>query len=270
LYQLTIGAPDTNTLNVNLREVFKAQTGILSLDPFRVEFTVAGNIGSVDVNLPTIDTGSWPDGSTITLIVPPISDNTSSPLNGIVAGKGGTGRTGIKTDPGVNYGGAGGTAVKLNYNLNIINYGIIGGGGGGGGAGYITNSTWIYGAGGGGGAGISIGTGGPVGNFGGIGRNSSHRYGGEGSSYKVNTGSSYPGNATYPGGTYPGFVYVYDVYSPVYGGDSLYGASGGNLGQSGNSTTTSFGGAAGKAIDLNGYNANVTVMNEGVIHGISS
>jgi hypothetical protein len=86
-----------------------------------------GNIGSSSTGTAALDTGSWPAGSSITLIV----------NAGVgVAGCGGP----AGYDPGcpaygatrTSGGGAGGNAINLNYALSIQNNGIIGGGGTGG------------------------------------------------------------------------------------------------------------------------------------------
>jgi hypothetical protein len=92
-----------------------------------VTFTVAGNIGSADTGSPALYTGTWPAGVQITLILPPVTDTSASPANGMIVGKAGPG------GPGGVTGGFGGPAIVADYPITIINNGIIGGGGGGGG-----------------------------------------------------------------------------------------------------------------------------------------
>lgn len=180
-----------------------------------VEFTVAGNIGSSSTATAALDTGTWPAGSTIKLIVPAVSDGSNSPANGVIAGAGGNGGGSRQS------GFSGGNAMNLNYNLTINNNGIIGGGGGGGGVGTDIVIGNIRYAGGGGGAGISIGAGGS-GNASGV------------------AGTYLNGGA---GGNYSS--------GRALGGA---GGSLGNGGGTGfRSDGTFVGGAAGKCINLNGY-----------------
>lgn len=112
------------------------------ISPIDVTVTVPSGvtIGSNAANLPAFTINQFPDGSNITLI-----------NNGTIVGRGGDGGSG-----GWNYGewvyghnwgwfrifestsgSDGGTAIKTEYNIKIINNGIIGGGGGGGGGGGV-------------------------------------------------------------------------------------------------------------------------------------
>jgi len=219
--------------NLNLRSYYQQQTGDYSQIPVQVNFILqTGVIGSNNVSTPGVETGKWPSGSKITLF---ISAGTT------VAGKGGNG--GINTN-----GGAGGPAINLNYNLTIVNSGIIGGGGGGGG-GVGPNPLFnvpqnFYP--GGGGAGISAGSG-AAGNC--TSNSGTTTAGGNGCCQNV-----------------PPFI-----TTPACGG------KGGNLGVNGASgNKDSFlyksysGGAAGKAINLNGYSATVNNINTGVVYGAVS
>ena len=213
---VTIGTANTNTLNVNLYDAYVAIHGVPA-GARNVEFTVAGNIGSTSTGTAALDTGTWPAGSTIKLIVPAVSDASNSPANGMVAGAGGSGG-GDSGDNGV----SGGPAINLNCNLIINNNGIIGGGGGGAGDAELSTPT-VQRFCGGGGAGIITGAGG-------IG-------------YRNGTSGTYK-----TGGS---------GAAPLLPTPSYYGGTGGNLGSAGANGTSSYkrgtGGAAGKCINLNGY-----------------
>jgi hypothetical protein len=228
---VTIGTAGTNTNNVNLYDAYVAIYGVPA-GPRNAEFTVAGNIGSSSTSTAALDTGTWPAGSTIKLIVPAVSDGTNSPANGIVAGAGGSGANYAAT------GNPGGPAINLNYNLIINNNGVIGGGGGGGGWGRASTSSnfclncppWRYT--GSGGAGVSPGNPGSSTTFT-PGANGSYIAGGGQSSGCSGGGGS---TCSYNGA-----------------GGSL-GANGGNGYNSGyNANVSTAGGAAGKCINLNGY-----------------
>lgn len=89
-----------------------------------------------------IDTGTWPAGSTISLIV-----------SGNVYGGGGNGGAGSNSGAGLP-GAAGGDAVYVQYPITItVNSGgsIKGGGGGGGGGSYASGTGYLVGGDGGGG-----------------------------------------------------------------------------------------------------------------------
>lgn len=146
--------------------------------------------------------------------------------SGLILGKGGTGSVGN--------GGNGGPAIQLQANIRLNNLNIIGGGGGGGG-GIIDPGQEA--AGGGGGAGYIQGQG----------ANSYTTVGSE-----VGDGQ----DGTYTTGGAGGYL------GNVNAGD------GGNLGQDGQiseQVPPSLGGAAGKAIDLNGFT--ITYINTGTISG---
>ena len=233
---VTVGTANTNTLNVNLYDAYVAIYGVPAAAK-NVEFTVAGNIGSASTATAALDTGTWPAGSVITLIVPAVSDGSYSPANGIVAGAGGNG--GNISSTTLNQGSVfnatnGGAAINLSHDITIVNNGIIGGGGGGGAAArrgptYVPNDPYS----GGGGGGITVGLAGTC---------SGNNCGGAG----VTLGSS--GNYI-TGGT---------------GGSASGGqaGTGGTLGASGYSGsgfvgTSSTPGTAGKCINRNTYVPNM-------------
>lgn len=90
----------------------------------KVTFQVQGNLGGSAGNFgPSLDTGTWAAGVILRLIVPPVSDNTCNPSQGVVAGMGN----------GYCYFGAyratNAIVVRAGVNLIIENHGKIGGGG---------------------------------------------------------------------------------------------------------------------------------------------
>ena len=130
---LNIGAANTNSYNVNLRDQFQAVYPYIGT-AVNVEFTVLGNIGSTSTSTFALTTGSgWPTGSRIKLILPGISGgDASNPANGVIAGKGGQGQ--IENPPCCdcyycNNVPIGGPAIELLTDLDIVNNGIIGSGG---------------------------------------------------------------------------------------------------------------------------------------------
>ena len=100
---------------VNLRTRYESVFGGAPTASTSVKFIVYGGvvIGSSTNANPAIDTGSWPAGAVVELQI-----NSG----GYVVGRGGN----------VNPHTDGGDAIELNYDLTLINNGIIGGGGGGG------------------------------------------------------------------------------------------------------------------------------------------
>lgn len=173
---------------------------------------------------PALTTGTcWPAGSTVTLI-----------NNGSIYGKGGNGGAAMIAYV-ANPGGAGGPALNLSFNLTIDNTnGIIFGGGGGGGAGgHGTNRGITNGCGGGGGGGQSGFT-----SNGGSGCSGS---GSGGSGSIVGPGAG--GNRNYCHGN--------------GGAGGAWGTAGSNGAKPSGCTNDSYsggpGGAAGKAIQLNGH-----------------
>ena len=209
--------------NINLRILYTNQTGDSSNDAVSVTFNINGNIGSASTGTAAMVTGTWPAGSEIIVNV----------ATGVyVVGVGGAGG-----------GNSGGAAVSLSYNVSINNLGIIGGGGGGGGH-----------TGGGGGAGSIAGTGGSGGS------NGTLAGGGAGAA------TSYSCSAQNP--------WCSNNYQSTFGSGGSLGSTGssgryfayvncGNNRCTGNvqsvlADTTYPGGAAGKAIALNGYVATRT------------
>ena len=122
--------------------------------PAAVTLTINSGVtvGSTSTSTAALTTGSFPSGSTITIV-----------NNGTIVGKGGVGGAGNYGD-GV-AGAPGGPAFQALFAVNITNNGTIGGGGGGGGGGNgATNSGYQWpGGGGGGGAGDSVGAAGAAG-----------------------------------------------------------------------------------------------------------
>ena len=229
----------TGGYNINLRSVYQTQTGDYSSTPVNVSFLVTGNIGSTSTAEAALVTGPWPTGSNITLT-----------NNAIIAGAGGrAGNAWAGQFFGEN-GSLGGSAISLSYNITINNLGTIGGGGGGGGGGswfYPFEGGFLVTAGGGGGAGFS---GGGAGVCNSPGNSTNNCQGG-------NAGTTSNGGA--------GGVYSYRFRNVTL---TAIGGNGGNLGQSGtsgappnnnnNRAYPGVGGAAGKAIALNGYAATRT------------
>jgi hypothetical protein len=156
-FKLNIGTANTNSYNLNLRDLFLASYPYVGSGA-TVEFSVLGNIGSTDTSTYALQTGSWPVGSKIKLILPAISggDLTKNPLNGVIAGKGGDA---VFTGCCDSYGATqnpGGPAILLSYPLEIANSGIIGSGGTGG-LGITQDRDHPNPGDGGGGAGIDVG-----------------------------------------------------------------------------------------------------------------
>lgn len=180
LIELFIGTTNNNTFNQNLRTHYLNQTGDTSGFAVNVDFTLRGNLGANSTGAYALTTGSWPAGSVIRLIVPPITGGTGpNPANGIIAGMGGNADNSPCCD--CNFcapnSPRGGPAIRLDYPLTIVNNGIIGSGGQGG-HGITMNRDNPTQYGGGGGAGISPGA-----NSGGTGNVSAgtYRFGGSGS-----------------------------------------------------------------------------------------
>ena len=190
-FKLNIGTASTNSYNLVLRDLFLASYPYVGSGA-TVEFTVLGNIGSTTTGTYALQTGSWPAGSSIKLILPATSGgSTNSPANGIIAGMGGAATASSccdNTGAAANS-GPGGPAILLSYPLTIQNSGVIGSGGSGG-HGVTQNRSNNAQGDGGGGAGID-------------------------------PGYSFQGRYNYTGGTW--------VSSYLVGGNSI-GVNGGNLG----------------------------------------
>lgn len=184
-------------------------------------------IGSTSTSTASLNTGTWPGGSNITLI-----------NNGNVLGRGGNGGNGgAGSSLGAGQaGGAGGNAINLSYPLTIDNTnGNIWGGGGGGGGGCAVSTP--AGTGGGGGQGSYLATGGfggngVIGNAGNAGSETSAGTGGNGAN---------------------------GAYANKGGTGGAAGTTGSNGGCSGTiHSAVGAGGAAGKAVNLNSFAATFT------------
>ena len=89
-------------------------------------FQIEGNLGgSYYSNSPSLDTGYWPAGVILRLVVPSVKGAGCNPYEGILAGRGGGFCGG-----GNPYGGpSNAILIRDGVNLVIENHGIIGGGG---------------------------------------------------------------------------------------------------------------------------------------------
>ncbi len=183
-------------------------------------------VGSANTGIAALITGTFPGGSTVTIV-----------NNGTIIGAGGAGGSSAAGTGGA--GSGGGPALSLGTNVTITNNGLIEGGGGGGGAGGYTLQ--MYGGAGGGGCGYVGGSGGSGANgspTGGSGTSSGGGAGAIGSlSPRLGYGSSGAsgGSCGSPGGT--------GTSGPIYGGGA--------------------GGAAGAAIVTNGNTITWTAGNNG-------
>jgi hypothetical protein len=206
--------------NINLRTLYDAQYP--APDATTIAKFILDNgrkCGSTSTASYAIDTGTWPAGAVITL-----QTNASS----VAAGAGGDGGNGNGNTAGLD----GGDCLILNYDLELINNGILGGGGGGGSYGENTI------AGGGGGAGYIIGLGG------------------------VNDSAPNLISSVAPedGGTLSGGSGGVVTYEPIPTEPAIStGGKGGDLGQAGESVDGATSGAAGVAINRNGFTLTQTV-----------
>lgn len=210
--------------NVNMRTKYDTLFGTPDSSTVAKFIVYSGvEIGSSSTGSPSIQTGSWPAGATITLQI-----NSG----GFVVGKGGAGSSSSSTA-----GSAGGDALSLGYDLELVNNGVLGGGGGGGGASSADGHT----AAGGGGAGDDGGA--------------------AGSNDATGTGpvvnNSAPGSGTTENGGAAGSI----LYGSIEEPSAVAGGAGGDLGQAG-TAGDSAGGAAGKAADLNGNTLTQTVSGD--------
>jgi hypothetical protein len=134
----------TTQTNLNLRE-YARSAGAFDDVPYAVTCTIAAGhvIGSTSVAIPAFDTGVWPAGTTIKLLLE---------AGARICGRGGAGGQGGLVPPSAfnGPGQAGGAAIQTWNNLVVVNRGFIQGGGGGGGGGTFVA---VPGCGGGGGAG---------------------------------------------------------------------------------------------------------------------
>lgn len=225
------GDPDVDLIiisvddqNINLRTIFNGLFPAPDATT-QAKFVIQNGvvIGSSSVGTIGIDTGLWPAGATVTLQLD---------SGGYSVGKGGDGQ-GIVTPAAE----AGGTAIILNFALELINNGIIGGGGGGGGYGTDGDAD----AAGGGGAGNSVGT-----------KGTGTAWGGSGSpDIFVN-----PSDGSLETGGGGGRV-VKNVPESI-----AVGGGGGALGVAGTNGGSGTAGVAGVAIDKNGFVLTETVTGD--------
>jgi len=248
------------------------------------DITITVNNGvylySTDVSSPALAISGATAGDTVTLI-----------NNGFIIGMGGNPNVGSRSGTQ-----AGGPAMSLGYNISLTNNSYIAGGGGsGGGQGFgggavSNNFGGGGGAGGGPGGGPNGGAGGGPGSSGGNGGSSNYggwtayggggggrilpgtgggsksggggAGGGAGGGPNVNGGSG--GSANNPGSNGSGSSSTSNYGSS--GGGGGWGAAGGNYTNS--LSGSYFGGAGGKAINLNGYT--ITYVATGTVYGAVS
>ena len=245
--------------------IYSNRGGTYSAGQSDVTLTVQAIVGSASSSQYAIDTGNqWTSGDTIKII-----NNSQIVAAGGTGGTGGAGGDGTQTNAGQT-GGAGGSAVNLGFATTIQNNGgfIRGGGGGGGGggagkrntqvkSGQQTTYSTISGAGGGGGAGQSGGAAGSAGATG----------SGSGTNQQGNAGQA--GSISGGGNGGAQTTVVIQAMTPPQNYVSGQGGNGGGFatnGQSGQAGTFfdaqsggsvesgdgGAGGAAGKAVNLNG------------------
>jgi hypothetical protein len=221
-----------------LRQYYEDIYGTDPLDPdFDVRFIFNANAvaGSSDITKYAVRTGAWPELNTPILIQ----------NNGLIVGKGGQGGNYLQQ------GGNGGPALQLQANIRLNNLNTIGGGGGGGTGGRFTEGGTTCRAGGGGGAGYTTGL-------------------------ASGDTSVTPSNATVsivPAQNGTNKLGGNGGIAQGLGGGIVVTARGTNGGNLGNAGTPNLidgvnGGAAGKAIDLNGFT--ITYINTGTIAGAVS
>lgn len=220
----------TDQQNINLRSIYNG----LFPDPdasTQAKFVIEGGvvIGSSTNANESLDTGSWPAGATVTLQL-----NSGA----YVIGKGGDSNSSATAEDG-------GLGILLSNDLEIINNGIIGGGGGGGGTAIDSGGGSTGTGGGGGGAGNSVGL-----------AISSSLIPGDEQTSIISDGE----NGTVENGGDGGTALSDSL------GILASGGAGGDLGEAGQSAsdgdTTYSGGAAGDAIDENGFTLTQTVAGD--------
>jgi hypothetical protein len=126
-YQYIICNIGETVTNVNLRSL--APTVEVGS---KVTFYIYGNVGSANAgvnNDPSLDTGTWPAGVTVRLVVGPLNGAGCNPNGGVLAGRG-QGYCGFEA---ANSSRTEAIIVRAGVTLIIENYGVIGGGGGVGG-----------------------------------------------------------------------------------------------------------------------------------------
>ena len=211
---------NVNKNNVNLLTDFTARYGAPTSETVARFIVYSGVcIGSTSNAAYSIETGSWPAGARVVIQV-----NTGS----VVAGKGGN---------GADVGGvpeAGGPAINLGADVEILNNGDFGGGGGGGAAAGSSGVPDNADSAGGGGAGCVNGL------------------AGSGTSGATSQTEAQNGTSTLGGDG--GFAFSSGT-EPA----SASGGNGGNLGLAGgDGSSGGTGAAAGKAVNLNGFTVDLT------------
>ena len=203
--------------DINLRTVYNGLFPAPDAST-QVKFIIEGGVkvGSTFSASVGLVTGTWPAGAIVTLQL-----NTGA----FTTGAGGNATTGNGDD--------GGDAIRLDYDLTLINNGVIGGGGGGGASDNTTTGPDTHRGGGGGGAGFVFGTG------------------------QASTTTD-PVLAVLPG--IDGTLETGGVGGIVFG--VAAGADAGDLGQVGSNSSSNTGGAAGIAIDKNGFTLTETVTGD--------
>ena len=136
----------TDTQNINLRSLYEGARAVPPTADTDVTFIVGPGVSVGGAVLgPTIATGDWPAGASVTLRV-----------DGEVRGRGGNGGFGAPAGGGPGEDGENGSAaISATVPITLINNGLIagGGGGGGGGGGSLSVDETFVGNGGGGGGG---------------------------------------------------------------------------------------------------------------------
>jgi hypothetical protein len=126
-YQYIVSNVGQTLTNVNLRTLAPTvEAGS------KVTFYIYGNVGSANAginNNPSLDTGTWPAGVTIRLVIGPVNGAGCNPNGGVLAGRG-QGYCGFEAP---NSSRTEAIIVRAGVTLIIENHGVIGGGGGTGG-----------------------------------------------------------------------------------------------------------------------------------------
>jgi len=120
-FVLNFGSTGNWLGSVNLKDIFTAAfPGVTG--PVRAVFTQFGNVGATNRSF-ALRTGGWDAGSEVVLKVnlAGVTSNPATATDGLILGAG----QGANGNPGC-------TAIVLDYNLTLVNNGIIGGGGGAG------------------------------------------------------------------------------------------------------------------------------------------
>lgn len=132
---------DNDTQNFNLRDAHDGQFGP-AVSGDEINCFINAVVGSEGATTISFDTGDWPAGVTINLILS---------ADGVLAGRGGdAGPRNLSDDRGF----PGHLALRVRVPVNVDNGGVIGGGGGGGGGAFVLGAIR-----GGGGAGRIVGEG---------------------------------------------------------------------------------------------------------------